>query len=369
MSRTPSIRVFVGLSGGVDSSTSALLLRDAGYRVEGLFMKNWVELDGDETCPVAQDVADARGVAETLGLPFHTLNFAPEYWDRVFSRFLAEYRAGRTPNPDILCNKEIKFDVFLKTALEMGADVIATGHYARIDSHDGRFRLMRAVDQNKDQTYFLYALNQFQLSHALFPVGHLPKPEVRRLAEAAGLITHDKKDSTGICFIGEKDFGQFLSRFLPAQPGDIVTPEGNRIGTHQGLMYYTLGQRKGLGIGGRQDADESPWFVVGKRLSTNALVVAQGHNHPLLFSSQLTAGELNWISGEAPPYPVRLTAKTRYRQVDQACTIAGLDDGRCTVIFDVPQRAMTPGQSVVFYRGEECLGGGVIEHVNDIIYH
>lgn len=368
MSQIQISRVFVGLSGGVDSSTSALLLRDAGYRVEGLFMKNWVELEGDETCPVAQDVSDARGVAEALGLTFHTLNFAPEYWDRVFSRFLAEYRAGRTPNPDILCNKEIKFDVFLKAALEMGADAIATGHYARIEAREGRYRLMRALDHNKDQTYFLYALNQYQLSHALFPVGHLPKPDVRRLAEAAGLLTHNKKDSTGICFIGEKDFGQFLSRFLPAQPGAIVTPEGKRLGEHQGLMYYTLGQRKGLGIGGRQDADESPWFVVGKRLAENALVVAQGHDHPLLFSSQLTASDLNWVAGQAPEAPLRLSAKTRYRQNDQACTLTSIEGDRCTVIFDTPQRAMTPGQSVVFYQGDECLGGGIIERVNDIIY-
>lgn len=368
MLQIQNTRVFVGLSGGVDSSTSALLLRDAGYRVDALFMKNWVELEGDETCPVAQDVADARGVAETLGLDFHTLNFAPEYWDRVFSRFLAEYRAGRTPNPDILCNKEIKFDVFLKAALEKGADVIATGHYARIVGDAGHFRLLRAVDQNKDQTYFLYALNQFQLSHALFPVGHLPKPEVRRLAEEAGLLTHNKKDSTGICFIGEKDFGQFLSRFLPAQPGAIVTPEGTQLGAHQGLMYYTLGQRKGLGIGGRQDADESPWFVVGKRLVQNELVVAQGHNHPLLFSRQLRAVELNWIRGTAPACPLRLTAKTRYRQTDQACTLVSVEDDHCSVIFDAPQRAMTPGQAVVFYQGEECLGGGTIEYVEDIIY-
>ncbi len=359
--------IVVGLSGGVDSSTSALLLKEQGLRVEGMFMKNWVDPD-DEQCPIETDLADARQVAERIDIPFHLVNFAPEYWDRVFSHFLAEYRAGRTPNPDILCNREIKFDVFLKQALELGADAIATGHYARIDEQDGRYRLRKGRDGNKDQSYFLYTLNQYQLSHALFPIGELEKTQVRRLAEAADFVTHAKKDSTGICFIGERHFGEFLSRYIPAQPGLMQTPEGRTVAEHQGLMYYTLGQRKGLGIGGSKEGSDDPWFVVGKKIDENLLVVAQGHDHELLKSRSLQAEQLHWTAGTPPSLPLRCKAKTRYRQPDQDCWITELDEQGCKVVFDHPQRAVTPGQSVVFYLGDECLGGGIINKVDGIIY-
>lgn len=358
----------VGLSGGVDSSVTALLLRDQGHTVSGLFMKNWVDLEGDGNCPIEDDLKDAKAIADGLGIEFFTENFAPDYWDRVFEHFLAEYKAGRTPNPDILCNKEIKFDCFLNRAIELGADKIATGHYAKIDERDGLFKLIKAQDQNKDQTYFLHALNQQQLSRSLFPLGEIEKPEVRRIADQAGFVNSGKKDSTGICFIGEKNFGQFLSQFLPAQPGLMQTPEGETIAEHHGLMYYTLGQRKGIGVGGRNDANEEPWFVVGKKLEENILVIAQGHDHPLLQSQQLKAIEVNWISGKEPQLPYRCKAKTRYRQQDQDCTIVDKEGSSYVVEFDKPQRAMTPGQSVVFYQDDECLGGGVIDFVKDIIY-
>ncbi len=357
----PAQHVIVGLSGGVDSSVAALLLQQQGYHVEALFMKNWEEDDSSGYCSAEEDLKDARSVAESLAIPLHAMNFSADYWDRVFSHFLHEYRAGRTPNPDVLCNREIKFKAFLDNALERGADKIATGHYARIREEHGRFFLLKGRDPGKDQSYFLYMLGQRQLSHSLFPVGELEKSEVRRIAEQQQLTTAKKKDSTGICFIGERDFKEFLSRYLPAQPGDMHTPEGERVGHHDGLMYYTLGQRQGLGIGGRAGGSEEPWFVVGKDLQHNVLLVAQGHDHPLLFSEALLAGELHWVSGEAPQPPFPCTAKTRYRQPDQPCTISAISAGRALVHFATPQRAVTPGQAVVFYDGEICLGGGTIE--------
>jgi tRNA-specific 2-thiouridylase len=355
-------KVIVGLSGGVDSSVAALLLREQGYQVEGLFMKNWEEDDTPGHCSAAADLADAQAVADALGIRLHTVNFATEYWDRVFSHFLDEYRAGRTPNPDVLCNKEIKFRAFLEHALDLGADFIATGHYARRDTVGDRHRLLRGVDAGKDQTYFLYALGQRQLARSLFPVGPLPKAEVRHIAAEHGFVTAQKKDSTGICFIGERNFRDFLKQYLPAQPGDILTPAGERLGRHEGLMYYTLGQRQGLGIGGRAGAREEPWYVVGKDMARNVLYAAQDHDHPWLLSEALRAGQLHWVADAPPALPLRCTAKTRYRQQDAPCTVETINDGRATVRFDAPQWAVTPGQSVVFYQGEECLGGGVIEH-------
>ncbi len=348
------------MSGGVDSSVCALLLKEQGYEVSGLFMKNWEDYP-DGNCPAAEDARDVMAVCDVLGIEMDGVNFAQEYRDRVFAYFLEEYKAGRTPNPDILCNKEIKFKAFLDHALAHGADKIATGHYARIEERDGRFHLLKAADRNKDQTYFLYTLGQKQLAKTLFPLANLPKPEVRRLAAEAQLPNHAKKDSTGICFIGEFKFKAFLNRYLPAQQGEMRTPEGERVGRHDGLMFYTLGQRQGLGIGGRQSSNGQPWFVVGKDLESNTLIVAQGHDHPMLFSDALTATKLEWVSGEPPAAPCRCWAKTRYRQPDQPCTITEIDSHHCEVVFDEPQRAVTPGQSVVFYQGEECLGGGIIE--------
>lgn len=354
-------KVIVGLSGGVDSSVSALLLRQQGYKVEGLFMKNWEEDDTETYCAAAQDVADAHSVCEAIGIALRAVNLSAEYWDRVFTRFLKEYEAGRTPNPDILCNREIKFRAFLEHAQDLGAERIATGHYARIARRDGRYHLLKALDPNKDQSYFLYTLGQAQLSVSLFPVGELRKPQVRRLAARAGLVTHDKKDSTGICFVGERPFRSFLSRFLPARPGEIQTVDGKRIGQHPGVMYYTLGQREGLGIGGVSGASEAPWYVLTKEVEKNVLVVGQGHDHPWLFSAALTAVELHWVSGQPPQVPRRCTAKTRYRQSDQACVITAVAADRCRVEFEQPQWAVTAGQSVVFYEGDVCLGGGTIE--------
>ncbi len=354
-------RVIVGLSGGVDSSVAALRLKQQGYDVQGLFMKNWDEDDATEGCTAAEDLRDVEAVCRILDIPWRAVNFSFEYWENVFERFLAEYRAGRTPNPDILCNKEIKFRAFLDFALEQGADAIATGHYARIGHDASGYHLLCGCDAGKDQSYFLYALNQTPLSRSLFPVGELPKSQVRQLAREAGLPTHDKKDSTGICFIGERRFKTFLQRYLPAQPGPIQTLDGQTIGRHDGLMYYTLGQRQGLGIGGRRDASSEPWYVAGKDLDANALLVVQGGEHPALQSSGLVAGDLHWVSGHAPGMPLRCTAKVRYRQPDQPATLTPRGDGTCQVLFDQPQRAVTPGQSVVFYQGEECLGGGIIE--------
>lgn len=354
-------RIVVGLSGGVDSSVAALLLIQQGFSVRGLFMKNWEGDDENDLCSAAQDFEDAKEVCSELNIPLHAANFCGEYWDRVFRYFLDEYRAGRTPNPDVLCNKEIKFKAFLDRALQLGADAIATGHYARVEETGGRFRLLKARDTQKDQSYFLYTLGQAQLAHTLFPLGDLTKAHVRALAEQAGFTNHAKKDSTGICFIGERNFKQFLSRYLPAQPGEIHTAEGELVGAHDGLMYHTLGQRQGLGIGGRRGNSGEPWFVIGKDPVRNILLVAQGHDHPSLYNRTLEAGDLHWVLEVAPTFPLQCQAKTRYRQADQSCRITELEEGRCTVSFDEPQRAVTPGQSVVFYRSEECLGGGVIE--------
>lgn len=350
------------MSGGVDSSVSAHLLLQQGYQVVGLFMKNWEEDDSDEYCSAATDLADAQAVCDRLGIELHTINFAAEYWDNVFEHFLAEYRAGRTPNPDILCNKEIKFKAFLEfAAQDLGADYIATGHYVRRQDIDGKSRLLRGVDENKDQSYFLYTLSHEQVAQSLFPVGELEKPEVRRIAETLDLATAKKKDSTGICFIGERKFRDFLARYLPAQPGDIVTVDGEVVGRHQGLMYHTLGQRKGLGIGGLKDSGEDPWYTVDKDLTTNRLIVAQGHNHPSLFSTGLIAQQLHWVDRNEVTEPFRCTVKTRYRQQDIPCSVVPLGPDRLEVRFDEPVAAVTAGQSAVFYQGEVCLGGGIIE--------
>jgi tRNA-specific 2-thiouridylase len=353
-------KIIVGMSGGVDSSVAALLLLEQGYDVEGLFMKNWEEDDDEDYCAAAVDLSDARSVCDTLGIRLHTVNFASEYWDRVFQHFLDEYSAGRTPNPDILCNKEIKFHAFLDHARTLGADKIATGHYARTAPCKGKTLLLRGLDSNKDQSYFLHALNQQQLAHAMFPIGEYQKPEIRQLAKDNRLLTHDKKDSTGICFIGERRFNTFLEKYLPARPGKIMTCDGEIIGKHNGLMYYTLGQRKGIGIGGHKNSEEAPWYVVEKRMNDNILVVAQGHDHPALHFDTLTTGRINWTLDEAPEGR-KMTAKIRYRQSDQACEIIELSDNGAVVRFEKTQRAITPGQSIVFYDQEICLGGGIIE--------
>ncbi len=354
-------KVIVGMSGGVDSSVSALLLKEQGYQVEGLFMKNWEEDDNDEYCAAAEDLKDAQSVANKLGIVLHTINFAAEYWDNVFEYFLDEYRAGRTPNPDIICNKEIKFKAFLEFAAEeLGADYIATGHYAQKHFSDGHWQLHRGFDNNKDQSYFLYTLGEQQIAQTLFPIGHLPKPEVRELAKQHDLITHDKKDSTGICFIGERKFNDFLSRYLPAQPGIIQTAEGEPIGEHQGLMYHTLGQRKGLLIGGKKEHGDDPWYVVDKDVEHNILIVGQGAEHPKLYSKGLLAKQLHWVDRKGPQESREMTVKTRYRQDDITCTVTPKGD-ILEVIFNTPQKAVTPGQSAVFYQGDVCLGGGIIE--------
>jgi tRNA-specific 2-thiouridylase len=352
-------RVVVGLSGGVDSSVAALRLRDAGADVTAMFMKNWEEDDAGGACPAEQDAADAAAVASLLGLPFHARNFASEYWDHVFTRFLDEHRAGRTPNPDVLCNREIKFRSFVEHAEDLGAATIATGHYARVDRQDGRHRLLKALDGDKDQSYFLHQLGQAALSRTRFPIGELRKPEVRRIAADAALPTHAKKDSTGICFIGERDFRGFLARFIEPRPGAIETPDGTVVGEHPGVMFVTLGQRGGLGIGGRRDASGEPWYVVGKDVARNVVVVDQGDSAHL-YATRLVADEVSWVAGAAPARAFACAAKTRYRQPDQACEVSVADDGRIAVRFADRQRAVTPGQSVVLYRGDECLGGGVI---------
>ena len=357
-----STRVVVGMSGGVDSAVAAYLLKQQGYDVLGVFMKNWDDDDNTEQCTARQDFLDVLAVADVLGIEVEAVNFAAEYKERVFSYFLAEYQAGRTPNPDVLCNAEIKFKAFLDDAIARGAEYIATGHYVGKGCDDaGRATLLRAADANKDQSYFLYRLSQAQIRPALFPLAQLPKPEVRALAQKIGLPNAAKKDSTGICFIGERNFREFLERYLPRDPGDMKTPEGRMIGQHQGLMYYTIGQRQGLGIGGQKDGGDEPWFVAAKDMASNTLVVVQGHDHPLLKRTTLTAGQLNWIAGIAPDPDRPYTAKTRYRQTDAACLITQLTAGKLELAFDAPQWAVTPGQSVVLYDGAACLGGGIIE--------
>ncbi len=355
-------KVICGMSGGVDSSVSAFILQQQGYQVEGLFMKNWEEDDDTDYCTAAADLADAQAVCYKLGIKLHKINFAAEYWDNVFEHFLNEYKAGRTPNPDILCNKEIKFKAFLEYAAEdLGANYIATGHYVRRRGADDNAQLLRGLDTNKDQSYFLYTLSTKQVGQSLFPVGDIEKPIVRAIAEDLGLVTAKKKDSTGICFIGERKFKDFLARYLPAQPGNIRTVEGDIIGRHDGLMYHTLGQRKGLGIGGVKGASEEAWYVVEKDLVNNELIVAQGHDHSALLSTGLIAQQLHWVDRQPIREPLRCTVKTRYRQTDVPCVIEPIDDESIKVIFDEPQIAVTPGQSAVFYLNEVCLGGGIIE--------
>ncbi|MEH6568935.1 MAG: tRNA 2-thiouridine(34) synthase MnmA [Halioglobus sp.] len=360
MSLNAAKKVIVGMSGGVDSSVSALLLLEQGYQVEGLFMKNWEEDDGTEYCTAKEDFADAQAVADTLGIKLHGANFAAEYWDNVFEHFLEEYRVGRTPNPDILCNREIKFKAFLDYAVLLGTDYIATGHYTRLGEDGGKATLLKGLDNNKDQSYFLHAVGHKELGKTLFPIGEIAKPQVRKLAEQHNLVTHDKKDSTGICFIGERRFKDFLQQYLPAQSGEIYSLEGEHLGKHQGLMYHTIGQRQGLGIGGKANHGDAPWYVVDKDLDKNVLLVAQGNDHPALFKNALNTGEIFWVSEQPITSELHCMAKTRYRQPDQACTLHPTENGY-RVEFKDPQRAITPGQSVVFYDGELCLGGGVIE--------
>jgi tRNA-specific 2-thiouridylase len=354
-------RIVVGMSGGVDSSVAALLLKQQGHDIVGLFMKNWEDDDTDEHCTSRQDLIDAVAVADRIGIDIDAVNFSAEYKERVFTEFLAEYRAGRTPNPDVLCNAEIKFRAFLDHALQLGADYIATGHYAQVREFEGLYQLLKAEDGTKDQSYFLYRLNQEQLSKTLFPLGGLYKRDVREIARREGLPNHDKRDSTGICFIGERPFREFLNRYLPANPGDIYTLDGRLVGRHMGLMFYTLGQRQGLGIGGQRAGDGDAWYVAEKDLSRNRLVVVQGREHRVLYSTRLAATNLNWVSGMAPRCNWVYGAKTRYRQKDAPCTLTACTDERCTVDFAEPQWAVTPGQSVVVYESRVCLGGGIIE--------
>jgi len=352
----------VGLSGGVDSSVAALLLLERGYRVEGLFMKNWEEDDDESYCAAARDLADASGVAEQLGIPLHRVNFSAEYWNRVFAFFLAEHRAARTPNPDVLCNKEIKFRAFLEHALNLGAERIATGHYARLAHDQGGWHLKLAADADKDQTYFLHLLGQDQLGRSLFPLGDLKKDQIRAMARRAGFPTAEKKDSTGICFIGERRFRDFLARYLSDHPGPMETPQGKVVGKHRGLAYYTIGQRQGLGVGGVAGAVEAPWFVARKDTARNALILVQGHDNPQLFSAGLDGSALHWIAPEppaTPPFDCRL--RLRHRQPLQDCRITEIEGNHCRVGFARPQRAVTPGQAAVFYKQDECLGGAVIE--------
>ncbi len=347
------------MSGGVDSSVAALLLQRAGEPIAGLFMQNWAD-DGSGECRAEDDRRDAVAVCGRLGIPIHFRDFSQQYWEGVFRHFLDEYAAGRTPNPDVLCNREVKFKHFLDAAREIGADFIATGHYARTDERDGRHRLLRGLDRGKDQSYFLHQLGQAQLAATRFPVGDLPKPDVRRLAAEAGLNTAGKKDSTGICFIGERDFRSFLARYLPMRPGDIRDPAGVLLGRHDGVFFHTLGQRGGLNIGGVRGREAAPWYVVGKDVASNTLTVDQGTDSPYLMSRRLLSEPAHWIAGAAPASRFECTAQTRYRQPDEACSVEVREDGSLSVHFDAPQRAVTPGQSLVLYRGEECLGGAVI---------
>jgi len=358
-----SKHIIVGMSGGVDSSVTAALLLEQGHQVTGVFMKNWDEDDGTEECTALTDLADAQQVCDTLNIELKTVNFASEYWDEVFEVFLAEFKAGRTPNPDILCNKHVKFKAFLDYAIDdLGAEYIATGHYARIGQDtDGTFQLLKGLDPSKEQSYFLYTLGQKALSKSLFPIGDLHKTDIRKMAEKYGFANHDKKDSTGICFIGERKFTEFLQRYLPTQPGEMRTPDGQYIAKHSGLMYYTFGQRQGLGIGGVKDAPDEPWYVLDKDLDNNILIVGQGHNHPLMLHDTLEAVQLDWCDNQPLTTTIHCKAKTRYRQNDQTCTLIPLENDRIKVIFSHAQRAITPGQSVVFYQDDICLGGGIIE--------
>lgn len=361
-------RVVIGMSGGVDSSVSAWLLKEQGYEVIGLFMKNWEDDDDSEYCSTRQDWIDAVSVADVVGVDIEAVNFASEYKDRVFAEFLREYQAGRTPNPDVLCNAEIKFKAFLDHAMHLGADMIATGHYARVREvasgpNAGQTQLLKAVDASKDQSYFLHRLNQAQLSKTLFPLGEIRKTEVRKIAEQLKLPNATKKDSTGICFIGERPFRDFLNRYLSYQPGPMKTPDGTIVGEHVGLSFYTLGQRKGIGLGGMKthkntDGNSDPWYVARKDVATNTLYIVQGHDHPWLLSSELSAGQMSWVAGTAPDIE-ELSAKTRYRQADVACTQHTSSDS-FSLNFEIPQWAVTPGQSAVLYDGDVCLGGGII---------
>ncbi|MGB5082826.1 MAG: tRNA 2-thiouridine(34) synthase MnmA [Burkholderiales bacterium] len=382
-------RIVVGMSGGVDSSVAALLLKRQGFDVVGLFMKNWEDDDDDEYCSTREDLIDCASVADSIGIDLEVVNFSAEYKERVFNAFLAEYSAGRTPNPDVLCNAEIKFRAFLDHALALGASRIATGHYARVRHIDagvrksgarvrpidagvrdsgarvtesaGGFELLKAVDLSKDQSYFLHRLNQAQLARVMFPLGELKKTEVRRIAEEAGLHNFAKRDSTGICFIGERPFREFLNRYLPRAPGPMRTPGGKIVGEHIGLSFYTIGQRKGIGIGGLRDSEGGPWYVAGKNLEKNELTVVQGHDHPLLLRERLSAQDLAWVGGTPPDPQLPYSGKTRYRQADAPCRVAQATPASLEIEFDTPQWAVTPGQSVVLYRGEACLGGGVIQ--------
>lgn len=356
-------KVIVGISGGVDSAVSAYILKKQGFEVEGLFMKNWEDDDDASYCAAAEDLAIAQSICDELCIPLHTVNFSAQYWQKVFRHFLDEYEAGRTPNPDILCNKEIKFTLFPEYARRFGAQWFASGHYAVKSQHENIYRLLRGIDGNKDQSYFLHSLSQQQMAHHLFPVGEYTKPHVRQLAYEAGLPNYDRKDSTGICFIGERRFSEFLQRYLAARPGPVCDPHGAVLGEHQGVYYYTLGQRQGLGIGGKKDAGDKPWYVAAKDVNANTLTVVQGHDHPWLFSRELVASPVHWISAQVPDTPFVCTAKVRYRQDDQPCTITCANE-QWRVTFDEPVWAVTPGQSVVFYQREICLGGGVITNTN-----
>lgn len=359
-----SKRVILGMSGGVDSSVSALLLKEAGYDVVGLFMKNWDEKDEDGVCTATEDSDDARRVANQLDIPYYTINFEKEYWDRVFTYFLEEYKNGRTPNPDVMCNQEIKFNSFLDYAMKLDGDYIAMGHYAQVEKRNGEYYLLRGKDRNKDQSYFLSRIGQKALAKTIFPIGNLDKPRVRELAREHGLYTASKKDSTGICFIGERNFDEFLDKYLLATEGNLLDVEGKKVGRHTGLIHYTLGQRKGIGIGGVGSGE--PWFVAGKSLKNNIVYVAQGENHPALFSTSLIGENPSWILGKAPKFPMKCTAKFRYRQADIDVTVHMLDNGNLHIIYDYPVKAVTPGQIAVLYNEEVCMGSCIISSIEPL---